>query len=438
VSLVLVTDLQRAGWQDQQPLSLPPGMHVEVRAAGELAGNLAVRAVDVEPDRVVAELQNDWTAQKTGQVRLLQNGRTIAAASYSLAPSSAAEVPIPAKIPATGALAVAIEDSGGIPADDVRYRILGGGSQPGMLIVAGGAANGFYITRALEAIGDDDDGFAVDRVSGAAFSSMKSDALAGTALVVLASTRGIDRRGRDHLTAFTRAGGGLLVTGAPDVEGTLLSNAFAWTPALSTVDVRNEPLTFAATDPRHPIFQPFGPLLANLGQVRFERTWRVVPNGWRVIARFSDGSPALVERVEGKGRVLLFASDLDRRWNDFPLNPAFVPFVIEAARYTAGPRRHANDFTVGAVPPGVEPRPGVYEIDREKGSVAVNVDPREGALGRLTLDEFQGMLKPSEAAPAAVRLQAQHIEAGQSYWRYGLLLMLAALVAESVVGRVRA
>ena len=80
---------------------------------------------------------------------------------------------------------------------------------------------------------------------------------------------------------------------------------------------------------------------------------------------------------------------------------------------------------------------GVYEIDDEKGKVAVNVDPREGALGRLTLDEFQRMLKPSEAAPAAVRLQAQHIEAGQSYWRYGLLLMLAALVAESVVGRVR-
>ena len=152
---------------------------------------------------------------------------------------------------------MAIEDSGGIPADDVRYRMLGGGSQPGMLIVAGGAANGFYITRALEAIGDDDDGFAVDRVSGAALSSMKSDALAGTALVVLASTRGIDRRGRDHLTAFTRAGGGLLVTAAPDVEGTLLSNAFAWTPALSTADVRNEPLTFAATDLRHPIFRPF-------------------------------------------------------------------------------------------------------------------------------------------------------------------------------------
>jgi hypothetical protein len=32
-------------------------------------------------------------------------------------------------------------------------------------------------------------------------------------------------------------------------------------------------------------------------------------------------------------------------------------------------------------------------------------------------------------------VRAQQTEARQNYWRYGLMLMLAALVAESFVGR---
>jgi hypothetical protein len=35
----------------------------------------------------------------------------------------------------------------------------------------------------------------------------------------------------------------------------------------------------------------------------------------------------------------------------------------------------------------------------------------------------------------AASLRAQQVEARQSYWQYGLVLMLLALVGESVVGR---
>jgi len=46
------------------------------------------------------------------------------------------------------------------------------------------------------------------------------------------------------------------------------------------------------------------------------------------------------------------------------------------------------------------------------------------------------MLKPGDAVSAEpVALRAQQVEGRQSLWRYGLLLMMLALVAESVVGR---
>ena len=35
----------------------------------------------------------------------------------------------------------------------------------------------------------------------------------------------------------------------------------------------------------------------------------------------------------GQGRLLVFTSDLDNQWSRFPLNPAFVPFAVETARY---------------------------------------------------------------------------------------------------------
>ena len=134
----------------------------------------------------------------------------------------------------------------------------------------------------------------------------------------------------------------------------------------------------------------------------------------------------------------MVASDFDRRWNDFPLHPAFVPFVIETVRYAAGQEQAAREFTVGDAPAGTEARPGVYQLDGGKRPITVNVDAREGDVTRLSAAEFTAMFRIAEAdAPPTLTLQAQEAEASQSYWRYGLLLMLAALVGESVVGRVR-
>jgi hypothetical protein len=193
---------------------------------------------------------------------------------------------------------------------------------------------------------------------------------------------------------------------------------------------------------RHPIFLPFGALMANLGQVHFERSWRVSADGWTVVARFSNGTPALVERPLDRGRVLLFASDLDRRWNDFPLHPAFVPFAVEAVKHLAGlaDHRRVRDYTVAQVPPGIRlsagAAPGVYRT-ADGRPISVNVDIAESGLEKLRPDEFADRVQRSgETTTAALELQARQTESRQSYWQYGLLIMIVALVAESLVGRV--
>jgi hypothetical protein len=195
-------------------------------------------------------------------------------------------------------------------------------------------------------------------------------------------------------------------------------------------------VTLSATDVRHPIFLPFVALTANFGQIRFDRAWRVAERGWDTVARFTDGSAALLERREGRGRIVLFTSDLDRRWNDFPLNPSFVPFVAETVRYIAPSRDTRRDYLVDAVPPGASPTPGVYRTSTDNRLVAVNVDPQESAIAAMTPAQFLSMIDPVQPADGGVRdARARQIEARQNYWEYGLLLMLAALMTESFVGR---
>jgi hypothetical protein len=433
-TLVIVTDMQRSGWADQAGAQLPANWQLRTLDVGGSTPNVAIHAMRIEPDRIVASIYNGADATRRGQIRVGDGNRQLALGQFTVEPGALIDVPVAVKVPADGGLTVTIDDPGGIAADDTRFAVLGT-TQSSVTIVAGGSQrqSGFYLERALETSSDEPDGLDARVVSG---SAVTTEALSSQSAVVLLSTRGLTRRARQAIADFTRRGGGLMLVAAPDLEVSVVSTMFDWSPPL-TASEHQGPLSLAVTDVRHPIMRPFGALSANLGHVRFDRGWRIRPEGWDVVARFSDGTPALLERREGTGRVVLFASDVDRRWNDFPLHPTFVPFTIESVRYAAGDRRNPREVTVARAPVGAAGKPGLHPLGTGKRLLAVNVDTRESALERLSEDEFRQKVRTEPAGPSpASALQARQTEASQNFWRYGLILMLVALAAESVVGRV--
>jgi hypothetical protein len=430
--LVIVSDLQRAGWGGDVHAFVPANLTLDVRDAGAAPTNVAVSAVKVTAGQVVASIRNEGKTGWSGEVRVERDGRIVAGASAVVTAASELEVPVAYHPPAIGSIAVSVEDPSGFQGDNRRFAILDPGPRPSVLIVTSGLPDsGYFVGRALNAALD---GVDTRRVSA---SALPTDELPRQSAIVLLSTRGLDRRGREAIAAFVRGGGGLLVAGSSEVEPILLSTTFDWKPALSVTEQASGLVALSATDTRHPIFRPFGALTANFGQIRFDRAWRVTERGWATVARFTDGSAALLERREGNGRIALFTSDLDRRWNDFPLNPSYVPFVAETVRYIMPTRDTRRDYPIGAAPPGAGPQPGVYRTSADNRLVAVNVDPRESAVAAMTPAEFLSMIEPVQPAEGGVRdARARQIEARQHYWQYGLLFMLAALVAESFVGRV--
>jgi hypothetical protein len=436
--LVLISDLQRGGWEDEQKVAVPATLDVDVRDAGALPPNAAVVDLRVEPERVVGTISNSGSAPYAGVARVAVAGREVASLPISVPPEDTADVAIPYRAPRSGAMSLSIDDPKGFGADNTRYVIVDPVARTRVLIVttAGAPQPGVYIAGALEAA--EEQGFGVRVVSGAEASAMSSADSAGYSAIVLLSTRGLDRRGRVWIDEYVKRGGGLLVAAGADVEPEVLSSAFGWSDVATVAEIETPSLQLAASDLRHPIFRPFGASAANLGQVRFDRIWKLKPVDWEVAARFADGSPALVERHAGKGRAMIFASDVDRRWNEFPLHPTFVPFAVETVRYVANLRERGRDYLVAEAPAGTGPAPGIYTTS-DRRTVAVNVDARESGGGRLTSREFSGMFERSTGSEGPGsridRLHAQNVESRQNLWQYGLILMLGVLVVESAVGR---
>jgi hypothetical protein len=266
------------------------------------------------------------------------------------------------------------------------------------------------------------------------------------ASVILLSTRGLERHGRELLNAYVRDGGGLLLATGSGVDGEVAADLIDRALSITVIDAKGAPgasssRSLAPADPRHPVFAAFGAGAASLGLVRFQRISTLRGERCAVLARFTTGETGLAECAVGSGRVLVLASDLGKSWNDFPLHATFVPFLQEAVRYLAGDRRRAAEYLVGSVPAGVAARPGVtMRPDPEHGGesrlVAVNVDPAESDPDRLTPEEFQGAVQRlQDAARSAARLQARQEEDRQRIWQYLLGVMLAVMAVESAIAR---
>jgi hypothetical protein len=208
----------------------------------------------------------------------------------------------------------------------------------------------------------------------------------------------------------------------------------------SSQDVPGGARTLTPADARHPVLRKLGAAGSTLGLVAFQRVANVEGAGCQVLARFTTGESALVDCATGGGHALVFASDLNHAWNDFPRHATFVPFLHEVVAYLAGGRARVGEYLIGGVPPGVEPKPGIVTLPaRTSGGtprlIAVNVDPKESDPARLSRDQFQTAVTRSAGASVAQGpAKAQEQEAGQHIWRYVLMLMIGMLVIESFVG----
>lgn len=448
-SIVVVSDLQETGWDVGDRATVPDAVSVEVADVGEPPANLAVTAVRLGGDRVLATVRNGGATPQNVRVRL--NVHDAADASSSTRVAGETTVPVGARSTATASFpapavrwaSVSVDDATGPAGDNARFVVLDRSSHPTVLVIttAGDLAReAFYLEQALMASGSDGRAYAVEGVAAGELAGWDQPKLDTYLSLVLTSTRALEHHGRELLTAYLRKGGGMIVAAGPDVDGDVLQEVLAG-PRLSVVSPgvaapgARVNRTWGAADVRHPVVRAFGSTSGALGLVQFQRVAVLRTSDCAVLARFTSGEPALVDCASGDGHALVVASDLDNRGNDFPLHATFVPFLHESVRYLTGGQQQASEYVIADAPTGVAPVAGVFALPGAGGRMAaVNVDPAETDPGRLTVEAFKGaVVTLGGGAQAGVRLQARETEERQHIWQYVLAAMLVMMAVESWV-----
>lgn len=456
--VVVVTDLQAAGWTDGDLTAVPEHVDVEVVAVPPIERNLAVSAVRSDAEGLVAVILNTGPGEAETEATLSLDGREVARRPVTVVPGTT-DVRWEQVVDREAAAAISVSDRVGYRWDDTRYALLGPGSPTVVHVVANSPtldAEAFYIARALGAAPESRP-FEVRPVTPVELAESDASSREPVDVVMVIGTDGLSRPARARIADFVGAGGGLLLATGPDVDPRLVRDVLGESVELVVAASAETPLEtasdaavrrLAVVDPRHPVFQPLGDLAATLGQVRFDGTTSVDLSGSlagaddaaRVLARFDDGDPALVEYRGGAGRALVFASDLSMGWNDFPRHPGFVPFLQETVRYLAGPGESRRDVLLADVPAGVPRVPGAATDPASGRPIAVNVDPRESEPRPLTPDGFLARLADAPAQPRGLSRPAGGAarEAEQSVWWYVVLVVAVVLVGEAWLGRTMA
>jgi hypothetical protein len=439
--VVIVTDLQQAGWDASDEGGLPDEVDCDVVAVPAPPGNLAVTSAERLDTGVRATVQNYTSQSARVPVRLMVETRAAAETTVDVGPFAAVDVRLGAELAATGAARVEVADEAGYQDDNVRHLVLDRSpALPITVIVADPTtkASGIYMERALAVAGEGRE-FAPDIVDGRTLSTWGAAEVSRRAAFVVIGTRTLDRRGRELVRQYLAGGGQVLLTLGPDVEPLTLADVVGVDLGIVPQAVKPDAApALIASDSRHPIFRPFLTQSGALGDVLIEQYRRLKDQSGRmVLARLTGGDIALTEQEVGTGRLLVFASDLDNRWSRFPLNPSFVPFAVETARYLTEGRRRPQAWMLPDVPPGVSSVPGVHGIGGTSGErVAVNVDTRESNPAATGADEFTGGIdRVGRAAAPEPLADIRAEENRQRLWQIGLGLMFVALAAEALVGR---
>lgn len=505
--LVLVGDFQRGGWTGDEGVHLPWGTVVTpVVVSSEVPVDRAVSTVGLVRQRMAGRDRVTASARLTrlggeeevpAEVVLELEGRELQRQTVTLPANGATGVTFEpfnvAQESTRGVVRFAEPDE--LAPDDAHYFVLSPGRAISVLVLnegGRGAASSLYLTEAL-AVSEENVFNVTERSSG----GVDAATLDGVSVVVVNDRPMSGGNSAAALRAYIENGGGLLVVLGERIEwpselADLLPGAFTGPGDRS----EGHGGRLGHLDYDHPVFEIFrGPRSGDFTGARFfrSRDLQVADSGaTRVLARYDDGSVALAEKREGKGRVLVWTSTLDAFWNDLAQQPVFLPFVHQLIRYASGRTETVSSFAAGqildvtdatamataglgeaaeamagqeervAITPSGESldltsgegphflqlvEQGIYEI-RPPGSsdvrplaVAVNVDLEEADLAPLDVEEVVASISGRPSSEPEVgrsdmrdsRLVLEDQERRQSLWRFLLLAAFFLLAVETLV-----
>ena len=441
-----------------------PNWTVEsVNAPGQVWGK------DAKPVHVQAVIAGFGTPAAQRTVSLVVNGKITASKTVGVPANGRVTVEFPAlEVPyGFNRCEVAIDSADALPADDLRrFAVQRSDPQRALLIHNyNDRRSPLYIAAALSAASQA--AFILESINVNEASDRQPS---NYGFIILSDVGSLPSLLENALTGYLRSGGSLLIAAGTSTGARPQIPIFG-AHIVETRDYSRVPgryMTVGAGDSSYAAVAKAD----GWRGVKFFYALDVEPGDSTVVVRLADQTPLLLERRMGEGRVVLLTSGLDNLTNDFPLHPAFVPFIEQTARYLAGSERQGGARQVDAYldlrnakeqaqgveitdPHGKRPltlreaasaqsfqltEAGYYQLRLANGRqdlIGVNPDPKESNLDVVPDDVlalWQGSESQSSRDGANVHKGANAAtvqKTPQDLWWYAMLLLLAGAVAES-------
>lgn len=478
-TVTVITDLRRVGWEDE--VAAPAnweGQRVQVRII-DVGGN-SVRQISLDrlvqadrlaligtPIRWEATIRNaSESLMENLEAAWLIDGQPNQIALPSLAPGETAMVPLTAVFQEPGLHHVSLRlPSDDLSGDNQRWDVVSVKENLRLLLVDGEPSAEIFqgetdfLALALSLAIGDSRAFQVEIVTE---TEWPGTAKASPDLIVFANVAGFDPSQRDLLRKLVEAGTGLMIFPGDQVDPDnynryLFQDGDGLLPLKlevpqdeSVTGLLLEENSQSAVD----ALRQLSPSV--LERIKINKRYQVrLPEQQtadvRVLARWNDAaaSPALCEKVVGRGRVLFWTITADKSWSDWPTEPSYVLAMRETAKAIARTDATTNELTAGEslrcpvsgdrqigspmleLPGGDEPKPltieaaptpldkalskqenaadslqylvwndtrkaGLYRLNWQEtpggsasNSFAVNPDARESELARIPVEELR-------------------------------------------------
>jgi hypothetical protein len=469
--VVLISDFQQAGWEADAATRLPEGVTLTtIPITDDATTNTLVAGVVLarerfearERVRVTARLAHRGTASRAAEVSLEIAGRVVQTQRAALDAAGVTEIVFaPVTLEQAPQRAAVRIDADALPIDDVHYFTIRPLRPVRVLLVDGrgaGAPSSLFLRQAL-AIGEAP-AFAVRSTT-----APGAGELAVSDIVLLNGVPWPGGSAGARLNDFVERGGAVIaILGA---TGSVPDGIARVRPPIDRASGGGGAIGFV--EYAHPALELFRePRNGDLAGARFYRYRGVeIAEGTRVLARYDDGHPALLEATRGRGSVVIFTSTLDTYWTTLPLQPVFLPLLHALAAHAARWNPEPPALTIGgvialgdsaartilspagqpvALPDGADvlrvEEPGFYELRDAAGqaverTVAVNVDRTESDLSAFAPATLAAAVAPAGApsgpALAGTLLTIEERERRQSLWWYVLAAAIALLALEAVL-----
>ena len=485
--VVLISDFQASGWnQANSSYKLSSDIQLQTFDVGgsNSAPNVAVTNVDAHgmvfgqkyTENLSVQVSNfSDTPRDRLAVDFQINDQTVEKREVSLNARETKVVEFTGFNLTEGANRCVIEIQSGDFAPDNKFYFTIRREAPARALIVESAARGrsdsFYLQSALNLNDVLPFNFAVKTAGG-----VDPAGVGENALIILNDSGSLPPGLAASLKKFVESGGQLIVAAGPHTDVNSFNASLSdISPATFSEAVQTKASeSLAITDIKfdHPIFEVF----RDSGRLAAARVFGYVraqpkPNA-NVLARYEDGSPALLEANIGKGRVLLFTSSLGASWNDLPLTPLYLPLVHQMIRYVSS-REEGSWHTLGqtfrvaketnAGPPAVDSpdgarltdnrqtpegdvlitgrQPGFYRLRyaARPDFAAVDLNSAEGDFTKLDFGAFissvTGGAGKAEGREANRGFSNEEIENRQKIWWPLLFVALLLLITESLLAQ---